>query len=145
MIVRSVTRFDEISPLWQHWKNLWQCFEGLLSIWQNFEPTLANLLCYFLVLNGQNWTDHLAIWSHFNEVAEWLDLFPQLPSLSLPLVWIFQSISFACDGVKNIFFWSNILLTLIILLLLFQLAIYLGIYLNIMSYIYEGWPCSKNE
>ena len=39
MNVSSVTRFGEILPLWQNW-------DGLFSIWQNFEPTLAKVFCY---------------------------------------------------------------------------------------------------
>ena len=39
----SVTRFGEISPLWQEKLSLWQYLEGLLSLWQNFEPTLVNV------------------------------------------------------------------------------------------------------
>ena len=38
----SVTRFGEILPLGQTIKILWQIFEGLFSVGQNFEPTLAN-------------------------------------------------------------------------------------------------------
>ena len=30
-------QFDQI---WQNFKNIWQLFEGLISIWQTFEPTL---------------------------------------------------------------------------------------------------------
>ena len=37
----SVTRFGEILLLGQTFKNLLQTFEGLFSVWQNFEPTLA--------------------------------------------------------------------------------------------------------
>ena len=35
----SVIRFVEISPLGQTFKNIWQIFQGLVSVWQNFEPT----------------------------------------------------------------------------------------------------------
>ena len=37
----SVTRFGEISPLWQNFKILWQFLWGSFRIWKN-EPTLAN-------------------------------------------------------------------------------------------------------
>ena len=43
----SVTRFCEISRLWQNIISLWQCFDGLFSIWQNCEPTLVNILCFW--------------------------------------------------------------------------------------------------
>ena len=43
----SVTKLCEILPLWQKFKSLWQIFEGLFLIWQNVEPTLANLLHYW--------------------------------------------------------------------------------------------------
>ena len=33
----SVTRFGDISPLWQNFKSLWQLWSGLFSVRQNFE------------------------------------------------------------------------------------------------------------
>ena len=41
-----MTRFGEIPPLWQNFNTLRQFFEGLVSVVQKFEPTLANLLYY---------------------------------------------------------------------------------------------------
>ena len=41
-----VTRFDEIWPLWQRFKNLWQTFEGAFIVWQNYETTLAKRSCF---------------------------------------------------------------------------------------------------
>ena len=59
----SVTRFGEMTPLWQIFKALWQIFkalwqnfQGLVSVEQNFEPHLANLFTMWqilIVLNGQ--------------------------------------------------------------------------------------------
>ena len=43
--MNSVTRFDEISPLWQYILRHWQNFDGLFTIWQNFVSTLAKVLC----------------------------------------------------------------------------------------------------
>jgi len=43
----SVTRFGEISPLWQNLKTLWLFFEGLFYIGQNFEPNWA----FFMMLD----------------------------------------------------------------------------------------------
>ena len=43
----SVTKFGEISPLWQHFMNLCQMFVGLFIVLQMFEPTLAKLLCFW--------------------------------------------------------------------------------------------------
>ena len=42
-VVNSVTKFGEISPLWQKLTSLWLIFAGLFLIWQNAYPTLANL------------------------------------------------------------------------------------------------------
>ena len=42
----SATRIGKISPLWQTITSLWQKFDGLFLIWQNAEPTLANLRRY---------------------------------------------------------------------------------------------------
>ena len=41
IVLTSVTRFSENSPLWQQKLSLWQFFEGLFTIAQNFKPTLA--------------------------------------------------------------------------------------------------------
>ena len=41
-----MTRFGEIPPLWQNFNTLRQFIEGLVSVVQKFEPTLANLLYY---------------------------------------------------------------------------------------------------
>ena len=41
----SVTRFGEISPHWvKVYYSLWQFFDSFYLIWQNVEPTLANLV-----------------------------------------------------------------------------------------------------
>ena len=42
---KQCDRFGEISPFWPKFKLIWQHFEGLLSIWHNFESTLANFVC----------------------------------------------------------------------------------------------------
>ena len=52
----SVTRFGEISLIWQHFKSLWHQFESLLSLGQNFEIAQANCFVVrkiFIVINGQ--------------------------------------------------------------------------------------------
>ena len=54
-IVASVTRFGEISPLWQSFKRLWQFVKGLLSIWENFAPSLAKCLLYCKNFHYCNW------------------------------------------------------------------------------------------
>ena len=48
--------------------SLWQNFDGLFLIWQNVEPTLANLwLCWanFQCYNWQILKNNLTIWSHW--------------------------------------------------------------------------------
>ena len=44
----SVSRFDEISPLWQKFKSFWPFLESLFRIWQNFVPTLDKFICYWV-------------------------------------------------------------------------------------------------
>ena len=39
----SVSRFGKISPLCQQKCSLWQSLEGSFSLWQNFDPTWANV------------------------------------------------------------------------------------------------------
>ena len=43
-MINSVTRFGEISALWQHFMNLCQTVEGLFSVLHMFQPTLVKLL-----------------------------------------------------------------------------------------------------
>ena len=43
----GVTRFGEISPLWQNVKIFRNFFEGLFSIRETFEPTLENSVCFW--------------------------------------------------------------------------------------------------
>ena len=50
----SVTRFGEVSPLWQQKISLLQFLVGLISLWQNFQLTLANVYAIgqiFIVVN----------------------------------------------------------------------------------------------
>ena len=51
----SVTRFDEIPPLWQKIKTLNQLFVGLFIAGQIFEPTLANLLYLLASFHCSKW------------------------------------------------------------------------------------------
>ena len=41
--LNSVTRFGELSPLWQKFTSIWQIFDSLFLIWQNAEHILAHL------------------------------------------------------------------------------------------------------
>ena len=66
--------FGEISPLGQTFKSILQTFEGLFSVWQSFEPTLAQIFMNF----GQIWAfvscqimkNILAVWSHWRRWPE---------------------------------------------------------------------------
>ena len=52
-LLGSVTRFGEISPLWQNFNYLWKSFEGSLA---NFEPKLGNSFAFGqmqIAVNGQ--------------------------------------------------------------------------------------------
>ena len=52
-----MTRFGEISPLWQNLKSLWQFFEGKFSIWQHLWPILANFVCSWANFNWWKWSN----------------------------------------------------------------------------------------
>ena len=54
----SVTRFGEISPLWQNILRLRQNLSGLFSIWQNFEPILAKVLFYWSNYHYCKWPNN---------------------------------------------------------------------------------------
>ena len=43
----SVTRYGNISPIWQSFKSIWCIFLGMSSILQNFDHTLVKKLCYW--------------------------------------------------------------------------------------------------
>ena len=47
LVGNSVTRFGEIKPIRQNILSLWQYFEGILSIWKNYETSLVFLGCYW--------------------------------------------------------------------------------------------------
>ena len=51
----SVTRFGEMLPLWQKFTSLWQIFDCLFLIWQNAEPTFANLWHYWAIFHCCKW------------------------------------------------------------------------------------------
>ena len=38
----------------QIWRNIWQLFEGLISIWQTFEPTLENSVSFWAIYIAVN-------------------------------------------------------------------------------------------
>ena len=67
-IMLSVTRLGKILPLGQTFKNLWQTFEGLYSVWKNFEPTFAKMVLTFgqiwAIVSSQIIKNNLAKWSH---------------------------------------------------------------------------------
>ena len=51
----SVTRFDKIAPFWQNFTSLCQKFHSLFLMWQNAEPTLANLCHYVANFHCYKW------------------------------------------------------------------------------------------
>ena len=67
-IMLSVTRLGKILPLGQTFKNICQTFEGLYSVWQNFEPTFAKMVLTFgqiwAIVSSQIIKNNLAKWSH---------------------------------------------------------------------------------
>ena len=68
MYLSNVTRFGEISPLWQHFNRLWENFDMVLiwylvNFWNYFENFYANV-SNFNYINGQILKNHIAIWSH---------------------------------------------------------------------------------
>ena len=67
MTTTSVTRFGEISPLWQKNKVFGHFWYGLISIVQTFLPNMAIFYAtrqILIVENGQVLINNLAIWSY---------------------------------------------------------------------------------
>ena len=54
---RSVTRFGEFSPKYQHFKCLWLLLESLLNIWLNVEPSLEIFLYYWAHFHCYKWAN----------------------------------------------------------------------------------------
>ena len=63
----SVTRFGEISPLWQNFKSLWLFFEDyflLAKIFTSIGQIFMILDKFWMFFMAQSWKDNLTIWSH---------------------------------------------------------------------------------
>ena len=102
----SVTRFGEISTLWQHFTSLWQIFDSLFLIWQNVEPILTNLVHYWANFHHCFWpiiekSGH-AEWKMNNKLdaKNWKMLEcrhstvdSSAPSILLPRVWVPSTLS----------------------------------------------------
>ena len=66
----SVTRFGEISPLWQKFTSRWQIFDCSFLIWKML--SLLSQICdiiglVFFVANGQILKNYPTIWSHWEQ------------------------------------------------------------------------------
>ena len=62
----SVTRFGKMSPIWRNKLRLWQNVDGLISIWKNFESTLAKFYAIgqiFMIVHGKILKSCQNIWS----------------------------------------------------------------------------------
>ena len=90
-----VTRCGKISPLSQNFKKFWPFLEQLFSIWQNCEPTLANILYFWANFHCSQWPNiekNTAIWSHcvLSSISVNLIMLtaPMMPSsLCIILIW----------------------------------------------------------
>ena len=63
----SVTRFGDISPIWQNFTSLWQSFNSLFLIWKMMGVLrqIWNIIwLIFIVANGQLLKNNLTIWLH---------------------------------------------------------------------------------
>ena len=58
----SMTRLSKISPFCQKLTSFWQIFDSLFLIWQNAEPTLANLWHYWANI-------HCCIWPNIEKYS----------------------------------------------------------------------------
>ena len=63
-LIISVNRFGEISPFGQIKWMVWQYFEGLFSIWDNFGQILDTLGEYSSSWIAILWKNKFTIWSH---------------------------------------------------------------------------------
>ena len=60
----SVTRFGKISPLWHNFKSLGEIFQGLFSIWQNFDPTVGKMFYIWVSFECCRWPNILTQFKH---------------------------------------------------------------------------------
>ena len=66
---------DQISPpLWHNFKTLSQYFEGLVSVGQNFEPTLANIWYYLANFHCSKWPNIKQIMYPSGRTDRWLPI-----------------------------------------------------------------------
>ena len=72
----SVIKFGEISPIRQYFQSLGQFCKDLFRIWQNFEPTLAIILCFwgkfsfFMAKYGLDYSDEFFACAKFHGGAK---------------------------------------------------------------------------
>ena len=52
-----MTRFGEISSLWQKIRNIWQHLKGLFDIWQSCELTLGLFVCFWTKFHRCKWSN----------------------------------------------------------------------------------------
>ena len=106
----SVTRFEEISYLWQKIKLLGTFLSALLgSNWQNFEPTQAIKICFWAKFHwftefGQNNTaNHLGTLVEMQNCPDTRNQNHQIDDYKLPTTWnIFKTTS--NDDLRNMFY-----------------------------------------
>ena len=68
LALTSVTRFGEMSPLWQNLQRFWQFCMSLFSLWHNFKHTMTNFRCRWANCHwheGKKLKNNLAVWSHW--------------------------------------------------------------------------------
>ena len=79
---------DQICYFGKSLKVYRQLLKALFTIWQNFEPTLANILCNwanYIHINGQILKSSLAIWSHCLPIKSILTYFTLNRSVSIQI------------------------------------------------------------
>ena len=124
----SVTRFGEILPLWQKFTIFCQICDCLFPIWQNAEPTLANLWHYWANFHCckwpkiEKWSNHLvtlhesaAAQSSHNESVrrkhKTLEKAFELPAenwcLRVHNVWVLTWEEKLCAALLGVFLWVS--------------------------------------
>ena len=94
--------FGELLPLWQHFKNIWQLFEGLISIWQTFEPTLENSVYFWANLHSCKWSNIEQTFKASGQTANMSILFSSTRGRGLPQRHVYLSGLGPGDGAHEV-------------------------------------------
>ena len=100
-------RFGEILPLWEKFTSYWKIFDALFLIWQNAEPTLANLSHFWANFHCCKWPNIEQLCNHLVTLLLKISVAFKLRSIST-IGWAHFSIFFWIANFGTRKTWSSL-------------------------------------